>query len=210
LQDLLAGIEASAIATHLRASRWTYPLVNAAHILGVALLIGAVAPLDLRLMGLWRDRPLEIFLAVLRPVAAVGAALAMLAGALLFAVKARDYAAMPLFQAKMALIALGLANAALLGGSRLAAIAPARRRLAGALSLTIWITVLVCGRLVGYLRRPPRMPAQALGKPSISYRFANLESSQRARTRARQKKDPRALRAPFGRNCGRAEPAAAQ
>jgi hypothetical protein len=152
LQDLLAAIEAIPLAAHLRDSRWTYPAVNAAHILGLALLVGAIAPLDLRLMGAWRDTPLKPLAAILRPVAAAGAALAIVTGALLFSVSARDYAALPLFLAKMALVALGLANAALHAGPRLDALPPARQRLAGALSLTVWIAVLVCGRLVGYLQ----------------------------------------------------------
>ena len=38
----------------LRASRWVYPLVNTAHITGLAVLFGAILPLDLRLLGLCR------------------------------------------------------------------------------------------------------------------------------------------------------------
>lgn len=149
MQDLLAGVEASALAAHLRASRWTYPLVNVAHVLGVALLVGGVAPLDLRLLGLWPREPIARLVAVLRPVAATGAALAVLTGLLLFAANARDYAGTGLFRLKIALLAVALANTALHRG--LAALPPARQRLAGALSLALWIAILVCGRLIGYL-----------------------------------------------------------
>ncbi len=151
MQALLASLEASALAEGLRLSRWTYPAVNAAHVLGIALLVGAIAPLDLRLMGAWPRQPLAPLAAVLRPVAAVGAALALTTGTLLFLVAARDYAALPLFQAKLALILLALANAALHAGPRLERLAPGRARTAGAASLTLWLAVLVSGRLVGYL-----------------------------------------------------------
>ena len=68
--------------------------------------------MDLRLIGLWRaDIRLETILRLLRPVAAFGAGLAIVAGALLFAVQARDYVRMPLFAAKITLVVLGLAHA---------------------------------------------------------------------------------------------------
>lgn len=149
--DLLGGVEASALAAYLRASRWTYPLVNAAHLVGVALLVGAIAPLDLRLMGFWPREPVERLAAVLRPVAAAGAALAAVTGLLLFTVHAREYAGTGLFRAKMALIALGLANALVFAGPTVTGGSPARRRLAGAASLALWVAVLVCGRMLGYL-----------------------------------------------------------
>jgi hypothetical protein len=151
LDAFLAAIEASGVAVHLRGSRWTYPLVNAGHILGVALLVGAIAPLDLRLMGLWRQEPVARLAAILRPVAAGGAVIAIATGALLFSVQAGDYAALALFQAKMALIALGLANVALHRGGRLAALSAPRQRAAGVASLGLWVGVLVCGRMIGYL-----------------------------------------------------------
>lgn len=134
----------------LRQSRWTYPLVNAGHVLGVALLVGAVTPMALRLMGLWRDVEVAVMLRILRPMAAGGTALAIASGAMLFAVQATDYAQVTLFAVKMGLVVLGLAHA-LSWGTRLAAAPPARQRLAGALSLGVWLSVLVCGRMIGYL-----------------------------------------------------------
>ena len=47
-------MQASDLAVWLKASRWTYPAVNAGHLLGIALLVGAVVPMDLRLIGIWR------------------------------------------------------------------------------------------------------------------------------------------------------------
>src|SRR3546814_3819020 len=56
LADALAALQNLEPVAALRASRWVYPLVNTAHIAGIALLFGAIAPLDLRLLGAWRDR----------------------------------------------------------------------------------------------------------------------------------------------------------
>lgn len=150
MADLAALIEASPVAAALRASRWSYPAVNAAHVLGLALLVGAATPMALRLMGLWRDVPLRDVLRLLRPVAATGAALAVLSGALLFSVQATDYAGLQLFWVKLALVATGLAHA-LLAGRRIAAASPSRRRVAGMTSLSVWVAVLICGRMLGYV-----------------------------------------------------------
>ena len=151
LPELAAAIEASDLAAFLKRDRWTYPAVNAAHLLGVALLVGSVVPMNLRLIGLWRvDIRLETTLRLLRPVAAFGAGLAILTGALLFTVQARDYVALPLFALKLTLVALGLAHA-LAWGDRLAAAPRRRQRRAGAVSLAVWLSVLVAGRMLGYL-----------------------------------------------------------
>ncbi|MCF8478182.1 MAG: hypothetical protein K9G60_14230, partial [Pseudolabrys sp.] len=51
--DILTAIQELAPVAALRSSRWSYAAVNTAHIAGLALLVGAIVPLDLRLMG-WR------------------------------------------------------------------------------------------------------------------------------------------------------------
>ena len=152
LTEILAALQGSALAAALRGSTWLYPLVNAGHIAGIALLFGAIAVLDLRLLGAWRATPLPLLSRIVTPVAASGFALAAVAGSLLFIVKAKDYAGSTLFQAKMVLVALALANVlAFFTLQRRARPAPAALLpLSGAASLTLWLAVLVLGRLVGY------------------------------------------------------------
>jgi hypothetical protein len=160
LMEFLAGLEGSALAAGLRSSKWIYPLVNAGHIAGIALLFGGIAGFDLRLMGAWRRVPLDALAQVLVPVAAAGLVLAALCGSLLFIVKATEYAASSLFQAKMAMLVLGLLNIAAYrlltrrfgwSSHSQALAAPALlQRLLGAVSFGVWLAVLVLGRLVGY------------------------------------------------------------
>ncbi|HSK38934.1 MAG TPA: hypothetical protein VK943_04125, partial [Arenibaculum sp.] len=111
MTDLLAVVEASGFAVALRSSVWLYPLVNTAHIIGIALLFGAIVPLDLRLLGAWKAVPVGTLARVLRPVAATGLAVAAAAGALLFITRASEYVASGFFQVKLLLIALAAANA---------------------------------------------------------------------------------------------------
>jgi hypothetical protein len=152
LTDILAALHASPLAAALRGSTWLYPLVNAGHIVGIALLFGAIASLDLRLMGAWSATPLAPLSRILAPVAATGFALAGTAGALLFITKAPAYAASTLFQAKVLLIAAGLANIVAYYALRRRGepIPVPLQRLFGAISLCTWLGVIVLGRLVGY------------------------------------------------------------
>jgi hypothetical protein len=157
--EWLAALEATALAGALRGSVWAYPLVNAAHILGVALLVGAIIPLDLRLLGAWRSVPLVPLWRVLTRTAGVGLILAIVFGTLLFITRATEYATSGLFISKMVVVSAGTANALALRTLVSDAIAPmrsalekppARLQLAGGISLVAWLTALTLGRLVGY------------------------------------------------------------
>lgn len=153
--ETLAAIQASSPSQFIRFSQWRYAAVNTAHILGVALLVGAILPMDLRLLGAWRRLSRCELARVLLPFAASGLVIAVTAGALLFVVRAKDYGPHPLFQIKMMVVATGAA-AALVAHARaglwLERMTPAQERLHGVLSLVCWIGALVCGRLIAYTR----------------------------------------------------------
>lgn len=153
MEALLAAIEGTGLAGWLRASRWGYAAVNGVHVLGLALLVGAVVPLDLRLLGMWRSVDRTALARVLLPVAAAGLAVAVTAGALLFAVRAREYAGLGVVQLKLALVAAGIlsALAAHRAGGRWLERAGSRRLAVHALvSLACWIGALACGRLIAF------------------------------------------------------------
>jgi hypothetical protein len=88
--EFLIAIQEFAPVAALRSSRWSYTAVNTVHIVGLALLLGAIVPLDLRLMGWRRTVPIAALTRVLLPVAIFGLALAILAGLTLFSVRARE------------------------------------------------------------------------------------------------------------------------
>jgi hypothetical protein len=153
MEALLAALEASGPAQYLRASRWGYAAVNGMHILGIALLVGAVVPLNLRLLGLWPAVPREQLLRVLVPAAAFGLVLAVPTGLLLFSVKAEDYSAIFFLQAKLALILAGVLSAVtahLRYGLALEGAEPARLRLHALVSIACWLGALALGRLIGF------------------------------------------------------------
>src|SRR5688572_1152053 len=98
LTEWLAAIQELPLAAALRSGRWSYAAVNASHIVGIGLLLGAIVPLDLRLIGLWRSIPIRTLARVLVPVAAAGLVLAMVAGLLMFSTRAVEYAGTTVFQ----------------------------------------------------------------------------------------------------------------
>jgi hypothetical protein len=159
LGDILSALQDAALVGALRRSHWVYPIVNAGHIVGLALLFGAIVPLDLRLIGLWRRVAIGLLARMLLPVAIAGLSLAALTGALLFSVSAIKYAGMTIFQAKLLLILAGLANALLLHRAEPWAVhqdtelqgTTPRLRLAGALSIACWLAAIFAGRMLGYL-----------------------------------------------------------
>lgn len=157
--ETLMAMQESSIATMLRTSLWVYPFVNVGHIVGITLLFGAILPLDLRLIGLWRWIPIGHLARVLVPVSIVGLVLAATTGSLLFSVHALKYAGTTLFRVKLLLIVCAVLNALLLRTSKIWSDrrdtayvrALPRQRLAGWLSLALWLGVIVCGRMIGYL-----------------------------------------------------------
>nr|WP_246603026.1 DUF2214 domain-containing protein [Falsiroseomonas tokyonensis] len=153
--DLLA---ASAPAVALRGSVTFYLLVNAAHVLGLGLLVGAIATLDLRLLGAFRAAPVAVLAPPLVRVAGVGLGLAALTGLALFSTRPGTYLENPAFLAKLALLALAVLNLALLHAGRpwRAALAggavAGRLRVAAAVSLAAWLGALLAGRWIGFLQ----------------------------------------------------------
>lgn len=158
LEALAQALQASAGSEALRASVWLYPLVNTLHVVGLALLFGAIAPLDLRLLGAFRRVPLAPLAATLVPVATAGLLLALVSGALMFVTRPLDYVSEPLFGLKLGLLAMAVLNALWLRRDaewhrvgEASGEPPLRRwRWHGLLSLLLWLGVITAGRLIGY------------------------------------------------------------
>ncbi len=155
--DILEWLSATTPAVALRRSGTRYMFVNAAHILAIGLLVGAILPLDLRLAGFFRKVPVDIVAPFLSRSAGVGLVLAIATGFCLFSVRAVEYAENPAFLAKLGLIAFGLLNLLTVhvgrGWKTLIATGVIRPslRVSAALSVAIWIAAVLAGRWIGFL-----------------------------------------------------------
>jgi hypothetical protein len=156
---LFVALEQSGFAAAIRQSVWIYPSANVGHIVSLTVFAGALAIMDVRLMGGFAaTSPARIIGRARRVVLLALCALAV-TGFLLFSAEASHVIVNPVFLAKLALIGAGLVNVAIyeFGVSRqIETLAPnepmpiAARR-AGYTSLAIWILVAACGRTIAYL-----------------------------------------------------------
>jgi hypothetical protein len=148
-------------AVLLQRSGTAYLLVNAAHILGVGVLVGAILPLDLRLLGFFRGVPLGVVGPFLSRAAATGLVLAITTGLWLFTVKPAEYLANEAFLWKLALLLAALLNIVIQHRSGAFARAlvddgadgkpRAGVRLSAFCSAVLWLSVLVAGRWIGFV-----------------------------------------------------------
>ena len=138
-------------AVWLQQSATAYLFVNAAHILGLAVLLGAILPFDLRLLGFFRRFPVEVLGPFLVRCAAAGLGLALVTGAWLFSVKPEEYLANTAFRLKLVLLAFALVNIGLQHRSPVFMRRPAAARVRAGLSLCLWLSVLVAGRWIGFV-----------------------------------------------------------
>jgi hypothetical protein len=139
----------------LQRSGTAYLLVNAAHILGIGLLLGAILPLDLRLAGVLRASALPLIGPILIRTAAFGLALALTTGLWLFTVKPGEYLGNTAFLSKLGLLVLALGNIALQHHGLKPALAGGviglRVRVLAMVSASLWLCVLVAGRWIGFV-----------------------------------------------------------
>ncbi|MDQ6437096.1 hypothetical protein RB623_23840 [Mesorhizobium sp. LHD-90] len=152
--DFLVAIEQLGAVRLLKGSYYAYPIVNALHIASIGVLLTSVWLMDLRVLGWLRSLPETVFLRLLRRVALAAFLCAVVTGLLLFSVRASEYATLPVFLAKMALIVLAALNLVLfivLGRNRPEGQAPDRGERAAALaSALLWTGVLFAGRFIGF------------------------------------------------------------
>ena len=158
----LGAIEASGLGQAMRQWMWLYPAVETVHIVGIGLLFGSIAVLDLRLIGFSRGISVKTLASHVLPWTAASFLLIIPSGLMMFTAHAGDFISSPVFLTKMCLILAGGLNAALFHAITFPSVGvwdaeemrklppPPSARIAGAASLLLWIAVIACGRLLAY------------------------------------------------------------
>ena len=146
------------LAVFLRTNAWAYPTLESLHLIAIALLFGSIVVVDARILGLTRSLPLRELARHALPWSLLAFAGAAATGSLLFVAHAADLIGNRVFIAKLGLISLAGANAALFHTGPYVSVAawdvgvappPGARAMALA-SIMIWIAVVVCGRWIAY------------------------------------------------------------
>ena len=155
----LAAIERLPLAVAMRHDLWLYPIVELVHITGVVTLVGSIIVLDLRLLGLSKALPVRLLAQHVLPWSIGALLLIVPTGLLMFTAHASELISNPAFVIKMSLLFCAAINGALFhaGVFRNAAAwdhntaIPVAAKLHALASLSIWIAVLACGRLLAYV-----------------------------------------------------------
>jgi len=156
---ILKWLEASGLATRIRESLFLFPLIEAIHVIGLALVFGTISVIDLRLLGFAStQRSFQRMASDILKWTWVAFVLAALTGTLMFITNATVYYHNSFFRIKMVLLALSglnmlafeLTAGRTIHGWDKAPSAPRAGRIVGALSLALWMGVIVMGRLTGF------------------------------------------------------------
>jgi hypothetical protein len=147
----MTALEQSSLGTAARGSGWLYPAANLSHVLGAALLVGAIATFDIQVLR--RAPDTGAIVRAVTPVAAFGLVLQVVSGMVLLAADAMPVVVNPAFQFKMAMFAVGLVNIAVFRRrfGRRGTGAGADAVPLAAISLASWVLVLLAGRFIAYL-----------------------------------------------------------
>lgn len=151
------ALQDSGFAAAVRGGAYLYPFVNVLHVLAVGLIVGSILALDFRILGFAKSVSAEGASRLLTPFTVIGLLIAFPSGFALYASDAVSLSQNALMWAKLALIALGVANALLfrrLWTARLSdweRNAPVPAKTQALLSILIWLAVPSLGRLIAYL-----------------------------------------------------------
>ena len=159
LLELCQWIQDTQVGTAIRESLLVFPIIEGTHVLGLGLSVGTVIWFDLRLMGiLMRDMTVSEVFEQLKPWMFLGFALMFATGGLLFwSYAARCYAS-PYFRVKLVLLVMAAVNVVIYHFTidrRRATwdktpVPPFPARIAGFLSLSLWMSIVAVGRLMAY------------------------------------------------------------
>ncbi len=148
----------------MRESVWAEPLVETVHVLTLTLFLGFVLFLDLRLLDVMlRHKRVSEMFAQFNPWLFGGFAVMIVTGLLLFSADPVSFYSTLFFKLKMIMLALAAVNLVVFNatiGRRInewdnAPRTPWKVKLAGAISLVLWVSIVAAGRGIAYALPPP-------------------------------------------------------
>ena len=163
MQNLLGMIGGSAIGRFIAENQAAFPWLETAHVVAISTVIGVIAIVDLRLLGLASTSySVSRLTRSLLPLTWIGFALALVTGLLLFSSQPAAYFGNFAFRLKMLLLLAAALNMAVFHLLTIRGIAlwdrdapvPAAARAAGLISMLIWILIAFCGRWIGFTMAP--------------------------------------------------------
>jgi hypothetical protein len=159
ISDFLGSVEHSNLATTIRNSLYLFPLIESFHVIGLSMVFGTIAIIDLRLLGIASTRrPFTRIASDVLKWTWAAFALTATTGLLMFTTNAGVYYHNFFFRSKMALLALAGINMLVFELTAGRSVerwdknksAPLAGKTVAALSLLFWITIIFFGRWIGF------------------------------------------------------------
>jgi len=160
LEEFVSWIGSSDLAITIQQSDWLFPTFEVFHVLAISIVVGVIAIMDLRLLGIAsrNSRVTQIAHDTL-PLVWVAFVIAVVSGVLMFISNAPVYFINTAFRFKMLLIVLAGINMlyfefvtarSVKAWDEGVATVPPAGKMAAALSLLFWVGVVGFGRWVGF------------------------------------------------------------
>lgn len=167
---MLEWLQATSVAVQIRDGLYTFPVLESIHVVGLALVFGTIAILDLRLLGVASlDRPVSRILGDLLKWTWAAFAVTAVTGGLMFMTNAVVYFNNTYFRAKMILLVLSAVNMAAFELTARKTIhqwdaartTPRAAKIVATASLLIWVGVIVAGRVIGFTATRAQAPTES-------------------------------------------------
>lgn len=158
MNDFLNGLSDSWVGNTMRDHFWMWPLMENLHFFGLSLMFGALLAIDLRVIGVARFIPMKHVMKLI-PLALLAFSINLITGIAFICGDPFRYATNFSFQWKIALIVIAGINALWFWigeHAKLSQLADGEQadfqaKVIAAISLLVWIGVIVLGRLIPYL-----------------------------------------------------------
>jgi hypothetical protein len=159
----LKWLESTPFAEFIRESAWAFPTIESVHVIALALVVGTIVIVDLRLLGFasasvpYADLSREVL-----PWTWVSFTLAVISGGLMFISQPLGYFDNFAFRTKILLLCLAGINMLVFqlftsrgaSGWRGEDAVPVLGKIAAGLSLALWVMVVFVGRWIGFTMTP--------------------------------------------------------
>ena len=173
---MLEWLQRTSVAVQIRDSLFTFPVLESIHVVGLALVFGTIAILDLRLLGVAStERAVSRLMSDLLKWTWAAFAVTALTGALMFSTNAVVYFHNTFFRAKMILLVLAAVNMLVFELTARKTMAqwdrsphtPPIAKVVATVSLVIWVGVIAAGRVIGFTATRTSVPTESQPEPNF-------------------------------------------
>jgi len=163
ISHILVWLHETPVSTAIRENGFLFPWIESVHVLALTLVVGSIAIVDLRLLGIASvNRSVASLTGEVLPITWSAFLFAVLTGSALFASHAVGYAQNLQFRLKMLLLVLAGTNMLMfhlimrrrIGRWSESGVTPRPGRVAGLISLLLWIGIVAFGRWIGFATIP--------------------------------------------------------